>query len=66
MKAIPSQCKKLAYKTLTFGVTDSRTDGRTDAQPGYIMPPAPKGGGIKIKDDGLVAILDNDWPQIQT
>ena len=24
-----------------------RTDGRTDGQPENIMPPAPKGGGIK-------------------
>ena len=26
-----------------------RTDGRTDGQPENIMPPAPKGGGIKIE-----------------
>ena len=29
--------------------TDGRTDRRTDGQPKNIMPPAPKGGGIKIK-----------------
>ena len=27
-----------------------RTDGRTDGQPENIMPPAPKGGGIKRCD----------------
>ena len=27
--------------------TDGLTDGRTDRQPENIMPPAPKGGGIK-------------------
>ena len=32
----------------TDGRTDRRTDGRTDGQPENIMPPAPKGGGIKI------------------
>ena len=30
-----------------FGRTDGRRDGRTDGQPENIMPPAPKGGGIK-------------------
>ena len=30
-----------------FGLTDGRTEGRTDGQPENIMPPAPKGGGIK-------------------
>ena len=33
----------------TDGQTDRRTDGRTDGQPENIMPPAPKGGGIKKK-----------------
>ena len=31
----------------TDGRTDGQTDGRTDGQPENIMPPAPKGGGIK-------------------
>ena len=30
-----------------FGRTDGWTDGWTDGQPENIMPPAPKGGGIK-------------------
>ena len=29
--------------------TDGQTDGRTDGQPENIMPPAPKGGGIKTR-----------------
>ena len=34
-----------------FQASDGRTDGRTDGQPENIMPPAPKGGGIKNKHD---------------
>ena len=32
-----------------------RTDGRTDGQPENIMPPAPKGGGIKTLQSGFTA-----------
>ena len=52
-------------KTVTVGRVDQRThvqvkrgyfrlrtDGRTDGQPENIMPPAPKGGGIKNNDLG--------------
>ena len=38
-----------------------RTDGRTDGQPENIMPPAPKGGGIRIETlviwDGTAPIM---------
>ena len=50
-------------KTVTVGRLDQRThvqvkrgyfrlrtDGRTDGQPENIMPPAPKGGGIKMSN----------------
>ena len=33
-----------------------RTDGRTDGQPENIMPPAPKGGDIKILVNGPLPI----------
>ena len=35
-----------------FQASDGRTDGRTDGQPENIMPPAPKGGGIKTHVNG--------------
>ena len=38
-----------------FGRTDGQTDGRTDGQPENIMPPAPKGGGIKCL--GMLFVL---------
>ena len=37
-----------------FGRTDGQTDGRTDGQPENIMPPAPKGGGIKSFPDWTI------------
>ena len=44
-----------------FGLrTDGRTDRRTDRQPENIMPPAPKGGGIK--SIGHSNWTSRDWP----
>ena len=42
------QVKRGYFRLRTDGRTDGQTDGRTDGQPENIMPPAPKGGGIKI------------------
>ena len=51
MKAIPhyqdvNMRSSKNFNILCDGITHGRKVGRTDGQPGYIMPPAPKGGGI--------------------
>ena len=39
-----------------------RTDGRTDGQPENIMPPAPKGGGIKTSKLRLTGLYEGNPP----
>ena len=61
---------RTCHKTVTDGRVDQRThvqvkrgyfrlwtNGRTDGQPENIMPPAPKGGGIKT--DGIKTVFHN-------
>ena len=40
--------KRGYFRLRTDGRMDGRTEGQTDGQPENIMPPAPKGRGIKI------------------
>ena len=45
-----------------FGRTDGRMDGRTDGQPENIMPPAPKGGGIKTSKLCITSLYERNTP----